>query len=64
MENVKKEAEYQVKRLHFHPSLALFCGNNEIEAMSVNWMFFSRYIDVAEPFFYYDLKKSCKKIPT
>lgn len=57
MENVKKEAEYQVKRLHFHPSLALFCGNNEIEAMSVNWMFFSRYIDVAEPFFYYDLKK-------
>ena len=29
-DNVKKEAEYQVKRLRNHPSLAMWCGNNEI----------------------------------
>ncbi|MGS2725888.1 beta-mannosidase [Psychroserpens sp. BH13MA-6] len=27
--NVKKEAEYQVKRLRNHPSIVLWCGNNE-----------------------------------
>ncbi|RNC88432.1 MAG: glycoside hydrolase family 2 protein [Winogradskyella sp.] len=29
LENVKKEAEYNVKRLRNHPSIALWCGNNE-----------------------------------
>ena len=29
LESVKKEAECNVKRLRHHPSLALFCGNNE-----------------------------------
>ena len=27
--NIKKEAEYNVKRLRNHPSVALWCGNNE-----------------------------------
>lgn len=31
MDNVKHEAEDQVKRLRHHPSLALWCGNNELE---------------------------------
>ncbi len=29
LENVRVEAEYQIKRLKNHPSLVLWCGNNE-----------------------------------
>ena len=29
LENVRHEAEYQIKRLKHHPSIALWCGNNE-----------------------------------
>ena len=29
LENIRKEARFQVKRLRHHPSLALWCGNNE-----------------------------------
>lgn len=29
LQNVKEEAEYQVKRLSNHPCIALWCGNNE-----------------------------------
>ncbi|CDK26171.1 unnamed protein product [Kuraishia capsulata CBS 1993] len=29
IENVRKEVAYQIERLSKHPSLALFCGNNE-----------------------------------
>jgi beta-mannosidase len=29
LENVSKEAEYNLKRLRNHPSIALWCGNNE-----------------------------------
>ncbi|MCH5191413.1 MAG: glycoside hydrolase family 2 protein [Oscillospiraceae bacterium] len=32
-ENALREAEYNVKRIKHHPSLALWCGNNEIETM-------------------------------
>ncbi len=31
-ENVREEATQQVKRLREHPSIVLWCGNNEIEA--------------------------------
>jgi beta-mannosidase len=30
-ENVTKEAEYQIRRLRNHPSIAIFVGNNELE---------------------------------
>ncbi|MGA2484121.1 MAG: glycoside hydrolase family 2 protein [Candidatus Acidiferrales bacterium] len=30
-QNVEKEAEYQVRRLRDHPSIVLWCGNNETE---------------------------------
>lgn len=36
-ENVKQEISEQVKRLRDHPSLALFCGNNEIDEGWNNW---------------------------
>jgi len=33
LEQVRAEADYQVRRLAHHASLALWCGNNEIEQM-------------------------------
>ncbi|MDR0969419.1 MAG: hypothetical protein LBM67_02625 [Lentimicrobiaceae bacterium] len=36
-ENVKIEAAQQIKRLRNHPSLALWCGNNEIDEGYHNW---------------------------
>lgn len=32
LDNVAAEAEYNVKRLRNHPSIALWCGNNEIDS--------------------------------
>ena len=37
VDNVRAEAEYQVKRLRNHPCLALWCGNNEIDVAWHNW---------------------------
>jgi beta-mannosidase len=39
MSNVEEEARQQIKRIRHHPSLALLCGNNEIEQGLVgdNW---------------------------
>lgn len=36
-ENVKNEVKHQGKRLQNHPSLALWCGNNEVDEAIVNW---------------------------
>lgn len=36
-QNVREEATQQVKRLRDHPSIVLWCGNNEIEAGWVTW---------------------------
>jgi len=35
--NVKKEAEFQVKRLSRYPCLALWCGNNEVKNGWEDW---------------------------
>ncbi|MEN4761319.1 glycoside hydrolase family 2 protein [Chryseobacterium sp. C39-AII1] len=37
LNNVKEEVKYQVNRLQNHASLALWCGNNEIDEAIVNW---------------------------
>jgi beta-mannosidase len=37
LENVKKEAEENVKRLSAHPGIALWCGNNEILMKWQGW---------------------------
>lgn len=37
LNNVKEEVRDQVKRLQNHPSIALWCGNNEIDEAIVNW---------------------------
>src|SRR5437879_1508174 len=42
--DVEAESRYQVRRLRSHPSLALWCGNNENQ-----WLHDTRYWDRAEP---------------
>ncbi|REC54068.1 glycoside hydrolase family 2 protein [Chryseobacterium piscium] len=37
LNNVKDEVKDQVNRLQNHPSIALWCGNNEIDEAIVNW---------------------------
>lgn len=37
MQNVKKEAEYNIRRLRNHPCLALWCGNNEVDMAIKHW---------------------------
>jgi beta-mannosidase len=35
--NVKEEVKYQIERLKDHPSIVLWCGNNEIDEAWNNW---------------------------
>ncbi|MCI5868476.1 MAG: glycoside hydrolase family 2 protein [Dorea sp.] len=42
LENCKKEVEDNVKRLRHHPSLGLWCGNNEMESAWDHWPAFQR----------------------
>ncbi len=37
LQSVKVEAQQQITRLHKHPCLALWCGNNEVEVAWKNW---------------------------
>ncbi|TRW98973.1 beta-mannosidase [Flavobacterium gawalongense] len=37
LDNVKEEVQYQVKRLRHHPSIVLWCGNNESDEAFKNW---------------------------
>ncbi|SHK91038.1 beta-mannosidase [Chitinophaga jiangningensis] len=37
LENARQEAIYNINRLKDHPSLALWCGNNEIAVAIKNW---------------------------
>lgn len=43
LENVKKEAEYVIKELRHHPSLVLWCGNNECEEGWFHWGWKNQY---------------------
>ncbi|MCB9235679.1 MAG: glycoside hydrolase family 2 protein [Bacteroidia bacterium] len=42
-ENVKSEIEFQAKRLRNHPSIALWCGNNEVNVAWHNWGWQNEY---------------------
>ena len=37
LNNVSKEIDFQVRRLRNHPSIVLWCGNNEIDEAWHNW---------------------------
>ena len=52
LENVAGEVEYNVKRLRSHACLALWCGNNEIESMSLAWAYDKAAIQQTKQFFY------------
>jgi beta-mannosidase len=43
VKNVKQEVAQQVKRLHSHPSIALWCGNNESDEGWHNWGWQKQY---------------------
>lgn len=61
LENVKKEIEYNVKRISHHASLALWCGNNEIEEMHSGWLTYRSYIEWTEKFFWHILGEEIRK---
>ncbi|MCM1285153.1 MAG: hypothetical protein NC213_08190 [Acetobacter sp.] len=61
LNNVKKEIEYNVKRLCHHPSLAVWNGNNEIEDMHMSWVHMTKYVEWTEKFFYDILKTEIRK---
>ena len=43
LDSVEKEARYQVDRLKDHPSIILWCGNNEIASAWHNWGWKEKY---------------------
>lgn len=43
LSNVSRETEYQIKRLRHRPSIALWCGNNEVEEAIKYWGWDKRY---------------------
>ncbi|MEG1378389.1 MAG: glycoside hydrolase family 2 protein [Bacteroidales bacterium] len=43
LENVKEEARYNIRRLRNHASLALWCGNNEVEEGIKYWGWQKKY---------------------
>ena len=43
LDNVEKEAEYNIKRLRNHPSIALWCGNNEVAEALKYWGWDKKY---------------------
>ncbi|MEG1791808.1 MAG: glycoside hydrolase family 2 protein [Clostridia bacterium] len=52
LESVKNEVNYNVLRLKHHACLAVWSGNNEIEAMSLVWRSKRKLIEWTERFFY------------
>ena len=52
LESVKQEIACNVRRLRHHASLALWCGNNEIEDMSMGWKAYIKLNQWTEIFFY------------
>ncbi len=61
LENVKREIKFNVSRLSHHASLAVWCGNNEIEDMHMAWVHMRKYVDWTEKFFYHILEPEIRK---
>ena len=59
--SVKEEIAYNVKRIRNHPSLALWCGNNEIEQMSNTWFWHAGMVKANKKFFWEELELELRK---
>ena len=52
LDSVKEEIRQNVLRIKHHASLALWCGNNEIESISMAWLNRTDFIKSTGEFFY------------
>ncbi len=58
-----KELEDNVKRLRHRASLALWCGNNEIESISTDWrQYMKELVSDMEKYFYEDIPARLKEL--
>lgn len=62
VQEVMCEIEDNVRRIRHHASLALWCGNNELEQMSGAWMTRPDIIAQAGDFFYKDLPEKINSL--
>ncbi len=62
--NVREEIAYNVKRLRIHPSLALWCGNNELEQMFNTWFWQTAFVKSNKKFFWEELETELRKYDT
>lgn len=64
LNNVRDEIAYNVSRIRLHPSLALWCGNNEIEQMFNTWFFKTAFIKANKQFFWEQVEKELRVFDT
>ncbi len=64
LESVRKEIACNAARISTHPCLAVWCGNNEIEAMRAGWIHLRNYIEWTDKFFYSILENEIRKYDT
>lgn len=57
VKNVCDEAEYTVRYLNNHPSMAVWCGNNELELANLDWYPDSRFAWNDHAIFHHYLKE-------
>lgn len=62
LKSALQEIEQNVPRLKHHACLALWCGNNEIESMSMAWLPMTSFINSAGDFFYKKLPELLEKL--
>ena len=62
LKSVKNEAEYQVQRLAHHPSMALWCGNNELETAHAEIWSTSKKRKAYEDIFYRILPEAVERL--
>ncbi len=62
LNSVTKEAEYQIQRLRNHPSLALWCGNNEVKNGWDDWGWKDAYSEIVQKELDYNLKNLFNQI--
>ena len=64
LKNVRSELVYNIRRLRQHPSVATWCGNNEIREALKYWGWAKRYPKEVYEKFWHDYEALfCKLIP-